>query len=323
MSFLDSYQDLFARLLTLAGSGTLWPIPVFLALFAILVLITPRVRGKLGERRVAQWLARSIEGEALHDVILPDHRGGLTQIDHLVKTRTALLIIETKNYRGRIYGRANDAQWTQRLGRRSHPFQNPLRQNHAHVEAVKALLPGVPIVGRVVFTGTAAFPQGVPAGISTLRSLAEELSAELGPASPPAARRTDLDLAWAKLKAQADQSPEARKSHRQGLAERYGPGPVMWRPYLTMIVSALWLGWIALHESGPAQPKPHPVATTVRPATPATPRLEPRPLPSFTQRPQEPRQRTTATPECNAAIAAVLIDNSASNQRRRDRICGL
>lgn len=205
MSFLDSYQDLFTHLLTLAGNGTLWPIPVFLALFAILVLIIPRVRGKLGERRVAQWLARIVEGEALHDVILPDHRGGLTQIDHLVKTRTALLVIETKHYRGQIFGRAFDAQWTQRLGRRSHPFQNPLRQNHAHVEAVKALVPGVPIVGRVVFTGTAAFPQGVLAGVSTLRSLTEDLRSELGPKSLPAARSTDLDLAWAELKAQADQ----------------------------------------------------------------------------------------------------------------------
>jgi len=322
MSLIESYQEIIAPILVLSGSGTLWPIPVLLALFAILVLITPRVRGKLGETRVAQWLARFIEGEALHDVILPDHRGGLTQIDHLVKTRTALLVIETKNYRGRIYGRANDAQWTQRLGRRSHPFQNPLRQNHAHIEAVKALLPGVPIVGRVVFTGTADFPQGVPAGVSTLRSLAEDLRTELGPESPSAARSTDLDLAWAKLKAQADQSHEARQAHRQGLAERYGPGPVRWRPYLTLIVSALWLGWIALHESGPAQPKPQPVATPVTPATPATPRLEPRPLPSFTPRHQEPRQRSTATPECNAAIAAVMIDNSVSNQRRRDRVCG-
>lgn len=216
MSLFESYQDIFAPILKLAGSGTLWPIPVFLALFAILVLIAPRVRGKLGEWRVAQWLAHFIEGEALHDVILPDHRGGLTQVDHLVKTRTALLVIETKNYRGRIYGRAFDAQWTQRLGRRSHPFQNPLRQNHAHVEAVKALVPGVPIIGRVVFTGTAAFPQGVPAGVSTLRSLAEELNAELGAASPPAARSTDLDLAWAKLKEKADQRPEARQPATPG-----------------------------------------------------------------------------------------------------------
>lgn len=197
MSFLDFYEDIFAPILILARGGALWPIPVFLSLSAILALITPWVRGKLGETRVAKWLARFIEGEALHDVILPDRRGGLTQIDHLVKTPNALLVIETKNYRGQIFGRTFDAQWTQRLGRRSHPFQNPLRQNHAHVEAVKALLPGVPIVGRVVFTGTADFPQGVPAGVSTLRSLAEDLSAELGPESSPAARNTELDLAWA------------------------------------------------------------------------------------------------------------------------------
>ncbi len=110
---IDAYQAMVAPLLTLAGHGALWPVPVALALFALLALAIPRLRGKLGERRVANLLDRLGAGEALHDVILPDSRGGLTQVDHLVLTPSGLLVVETKNYRGQIFGQAHDAQWTQ------------------------------------------------------------------------------------------------------------------------------------------------------------------------------------------------------------------
>ena len=59
-------------------------------------------------------------------------------------------------------------------------FPNPLRQNHGHTEAVKALVPGVRVIGRVVFTNSARFPQGMPPGVSSLHSLVGDLREELG-----------------------------------------------------------------------------------------------------------------------------------------------
>ena len=136
---VEPYQTFVAPII--AQVGMIWPLPVFLACSALLTLATPWVRGKLGEARVRKRLAR-IWSEALHDVILPASRGGLTQVDHLVLTGAGLLVVETKNYRGRIFGREQEAQWTQRLGRHSIAFPNPLRQNHGHTEAVKALVAG-------------------------------------------------------------------------------------------------------------------------------------------------------------------------------------
>jgi hypothetical protein len=330
MAMVDPYQTLLAPIIALAGM--MWPIPVFLAFTALLTLATPWLRGKLGEARVAKRLAR-IWGDALHDVILPASRGGLTQVDHLVLTGAGLLVVETKNYRGRIFGQEREAQWTQRLGRHSIGFPNPLRQNHAHTEAVKALVPGVRVIGRVVFTDSARFPQGIPPGVSSLRSLAGDLRKELGVELYHAAPSEALRTAWEQVKVRADQSPGARKAHLKGIADQWGPGRIKWGPYLLLICSGLWLVWLGLRETGPvpteqvSRPVSAKVPVPARVLQPSSSRLEMRP-PAASSAPllkwsdQTAPHGSAASPECNSAIAAVLIDNSDHNQQRRDRACG-
>jgi len=41
---------------------------------------------------------------------------------------------------GWIYGKAHDAEWTQKFPRRSHRFQNPLRQNYKHTATLAEVL---------------------------------------------------------------------------------------------------------------------------------------------------------------------------------------
>ncbi|MBV5275722.1 MAG: NERD domain-containing protein [Lamprocystis purpurea] len=154
-------------------------IPLVLLLVALRFLLLPKLRGILGERRVGAVLER-IGTECLHDVIFPDGRGGLTQVDHVVLTGAGLVVVETKNYRGSIFGQEREAQWTQRLGRQSFRFQNPVRQNYLHTQAVKALVPGVPVLGWVVFTDSARFPKGKPDGVcnSAIAAVLVDNSAE-------------------------------------------------------------------------------------------------------------------------------------------------
>lgn len=326
----EPYQTFVAPII--AQVALIWPLPVFLACSALLSLATPWVRGKLGETRVRKRLNR-IWSEALHDVILPASRGGLTQVDHLVLTGAGLLVVETKNYRGRIFGREQEAQWTQRLGRHSIAFPNPLRQNHGHTEAVKALVPGVRVIGRVVFTNSARFPQGMPPGVSSLRSLAGDLREELGIDLYHAAPSEALRAAWEAIKARADQSPGARKAHLQGISNQCGPGRVKWRAYLILLGSGLWLGWLGLREMGhmPPEPitRPEPARLMVPALVPGSTlsRLETRPgatsaAPVLKWSDLAESHGSSASPECNSAIAAVLIDNSDHNQQRRDRACG-
>jgi hypothetical protein len=173
-------------------------------------------RGAAGEAAVARELRRLFT-EVANDLILPDGRGGLTQVDHMVLTPAGLLVIETKNYRGVILGNAYEQTWTQVIGPQRNRFQNPLRQNYAHVEAAKALAPGVPVLGRVVFLDGAKFPKGVPDGVVMLEALRQDLAGLQGADIP----RPTL-LGWERVLRCVLTEPAARRAHLDGLKERHG-----------------------------------------------------------------------------------------------------
>ena len=48
----------------------------------------------------------------MDDVVL-ETTNGTTQIDHIVVSKYGLFAIETKNYRGEIYGNDNSQKWKQ------------------------------------------------------------------------------------------------------------------------------------------------------------------------------------------------------------------
>jgi hypothetical protein len=214
----------------------LWLIPVLFALTALKLLFAARLKGAAGERAVARVLNRLGE-VALHDIILPDGRGGLTQIDHLVLTPAGLLVVETKNYAGQVLGQPQDKKWTQRLGRQSFTFQNPLRQNYLHTQALQALTPGVPIQGRVVFTNAARFPKGIPEGVSTLSTLKTDLKTWLR----ERADASELQGAWAKIQASAHTDQETRKAHLAAIHAKHGRD---WRRPVArglLLIAGLWI----------------------------------------------------------------------------------
>ena len=87
---------------------------VVIGLFAFRVIRnTPKHKGKEGELHVHNTLAQlPDEYIVLEDVILETTRG-TTQIDHVVVSKYGVFAIETKNYRGDIYGDDSRRQWTQ------------------------------------------------------------------------------------------------------------------------------------------------------------------------------------------------------------------
>jgi|GEM_PF-3144294 len=115
----------------------------------------PWLSGVIGEARVRKVVERfrSEAGEVLHDVILPDRKGGTVQIDHLVISRYGITAVETYVQPGKILGAPRDATWVQESHGNIYRFTNPLRQNDALVEVLKSTLgPKFPIDGAVVFT---------------------------------------------------------------------------------------------------------------------------------------------------------------------------
>jgi restriction system protein len=129
-----------------------------------------------GEVLVRQSLMNCLPANSWHllnNVTLSLDKG-TTQIDHVLVSRFGVFVIETKHYKGWIFGDGKSKSWTQVLFQRKHRFQNPLHQNYKHVKAVQAALDFVPpeqVIGLVVFTGDSTFKTTPPAGVHTLRSL--------------------------------------------------------------------------------------------------------------------------------------------------------
>ncbi|WP_394212718.1 NERD domain-containing protein [Psychrobacter piscatorii] len=101
-------------------------------------------KGFLGETviNVAMWL--KLEKDVYHrlnGITLPRANGGSTQIDHIIVSVYGIFVIETKNYKGWIYGSETQRQWTQSFPNGSKfKFQNPLRQNYLHIKTLADLL---------------------------------------------------------------------------------------------------------------------------------------------------------------------------------------
>jgi restriction system protein len=140
---------------------------------------TPERKGARGERLVHNALTSVLDEQeyrVLTDLILPV-ADGTTQIDHLVLSRFGIFVIETKNMSGWIFGGADQQKWTQVQKRSKRRFQNPLRQNYAHVKAVQEILKvdQNALHNFVVFTGTAkpktAIPDSVAWGLEDLGKL--------------------------------------------------------------------------------------------------------------------------------------------------------
>ena len=146
-----------------------WFVPVVLVL-AIGVLKLPWFKGMLGEtfvKVVAKLRLPSETYRPIHNITLPTP-DGTTQIDHIFVSRFGIFVVETKNMKGWIFGRENQAQWTQKIFKESFTFQNPLRQNYKHAKALEAALdvPASAIRSVVVFTGKSTFKTPMPPNVT-------------------------------------------------------------------------------------------------------------------------------------------------------------
>lgn len=113
-------------------------------------------RGKIGESKVdAQlnpFLFGKVEHRQINNLILLDDNGKSHQIDHVEIRENGIFCIETKNYKGWIFGSENQDKWTQTLFREKHQFLNPLKQNKSHIYYIgKALNYKYKINSIVVF----------------------------------------------------------------------------------------------------------------------------------------------------------------------------
>lgn len=93
-------------------------------------------KGYLGEYRIYKSLMH-LEGykRIFANVYLPKEDGSTTEIDLILIHEKGIVVVESKNYSGWIYGKEEQYQWTQVLNKYTkNRFYNPILQNKSHIK---------------------------------------------------------------------------------------------------------------------------------------------------------------------------------------------
>ena len=130
--------QIFAPLLS-----TFWWILLLFIAIGIIKAFKPYIKGKMGEFAVAAHVKLYLDRDSytlLNDCTLPDEQNQTTQIDHILLSPFGIFVIETKNYKGWIFGSQHQKTWTQKIYKKSFKFQNPLYQNYKHQKVLEDIL---------------------------------------------------------------------------------------------------------------------------------------------------------------------------------------
>ena len=132
---------------------------LIILVFFLIKIYSPKIKGSIGEAKVNTKLNfLGNEYISLNDILIKSSNGNTSQIDELVLSEYGIFIIETKNYKGWIFGNEKSENWTQVIFKEKHTFRNPIKQNWSHVYALKNVLsefPNIHYFPIVVFTGDA------------------------------------------------------------------------------------------------------------------------------------------------------------------------
>lgn len=82
---------------------------------AIIKLFKPKTKGDIGEKIVERELKKLPEDYKILNNILIKNNDRSSQIDHIIVSKFGVFVIETKMYKGWIYGKEKQRRWIQNL----------------------------------------------------------------------------------------------------------------------------------------------------------------------------------------------------------------
>lgn len=118
---------------------------LFLFGFILLLIFSKRIKGFVGEKTISSilLLLDKKEYKVINNIVLKS--GNITtQIDHLIISDFGIFVIETKNFKGWIFGGENSEYWQQVIFKSKIKFYNPIRQNQNHINIIKNCLKEYP-----------------------------------------------------------------------------------------------------------------------------------------------------------------------------------
>ncbi|MGD9143319.1 MAG: nuclease-related domain-containing protein, partial [Dehalococcoidia bacterium] len=188
------------------------------------------IKGRTGEYKTKLIQKLFLDKDTYLQInnVMMETKLGTTQIDQIVVSKYGIFVIETKNFKGWIFGNKKDKRWTEltfnKGFKNKHSFQNPLNQNYKHTKAVAETLniPENKIHSVVVFWGgcepKTIFPENVIFGNHTsyIKSKKEVLLSD-----------KEVAAAWYNLQTIKSNTPLlAGISHVKSLKQRYASNTI-------------------------------------------------------------------------------------------------
>lgn len=113
---------------------------IIFTIWIILRLNRAKIIGKRGERSINFKLHfLPDEYHIINDVYIHINDKSV-QIDHIVVSKYGVFVIETKNFKGWIFGNDKSEYWTKNMYGKKYEFYNPIKQNYSHVKTLQSLL---------------------------------------------------------------------------------------------------------------------------------------------------------------------------------------
>jgi len=162
---------------------------VITALVLIAVIFFFRKQSRKGKhQRHTHKVVESLGVKYLRNAVLPDGIDGLVFIDYLLLVPGGFVVLDTQHNEGHLFGGETIDQWSQVINNKTRKFNNPLYANQHACQAVlwnlqHTIKTGNPaantqwqVQGRVTFSNAGNFPKGIPAQVSMIDELKNDLA---------------------------------------------------------------------------------------------------------------------------------------------------
>lgn len=108
------------------------------------------------EKEVHEFLNGCKDIKVLNNLIIPNGKGGTTEIDLVVLSTKGFYVLECKNYNGYVLGKPEENKWTICYNyngfKKNISFYNPLLQNSGHIIALRRMFPKCYFQSVVLFS---------------------------------------------------------------------------------------------------------------------------------------------------------------------------
>lgn len=172
---------------------------VYVGLFVLVALFLLAVVRRIRARRGGTLPARLADvcHDQLTDVVLPKADDGAIHIDHILLTEQGILVVDSRDITGIVFGSDRMHDWTVMDGGRRFTIGNPQADLYDRVAAVKLVVTDIPVEGRIVFGSGADFSKGKPSHVLTEAELVASLPRVAGRTTQT---RKAFELEWQKLR---------------------------------------------------------------------------------------------------------------------------